>query len=206
MGGNLRAALVLSPHVDDEVLGCFSFLNRDCHVVFGGIEDRPSVAVRTKELAASSEALGFSYEELSQPVNAYSPTALLPLFESIINERQPSTVLIPAPSYNQDHRAFYEAGMIAVRPHDQNHRVDRVLVYEQPHSMIWPLTDDPFRPSVFVPIDAEAKLVAYERYASQVRGHRSPDTVRALAQLRGAHIGEPAAEAFELRRQVLSAP
>lgn len=203
MGKKRVAALVLSPHVDDEVLGCYSFLNPDCHVVFGGIEDRPSVAIRTEELAASSEALGFSYEELAQPVNAYSSTALLPLFESIINNRRPSTVLLPEPSYNQDHRAFYEAGMIAVRPHDQNHRVDRVLVYEQPHSLIWPLDNDTFRPSVFVPIHAEAKVAAYERYASQVRGHRSPDTVRALAQLRGAHIGEPAAEAFELRRQIV---
>lgn len=198
------AVVVLSPHVDDEVLGCFSFLSSHCHVVYGGIEDRPSIAVRTAELLESSEALGFSHEELSQPVNEFSPTALLPQFEAIINERRPTTVLIPAPSYNQDHRAFHEAGLIAVRPHDQNHRVDRVLLYEQPHSMIWPLQHDTFQPSVFAPIDVEAKIVAYQRYASQVRGHRSPDTVRALAELRGAHIGEPAAEAFELRRQVVN--
>lgn len=198
--------VVLSPHVDDEALGCFAFLGPTTHVVFGGIEDRPSIEVRTEELRASAQALGFSYEDLAQPVNNFAPNALIALFEAAINERKPNTVLLPAPSYNQDHRAFYEAGLIALRPHDQNHRVDRVLIYEQPHSLIWPITNESFRPSVFAPIDAEAKVAAYERYGSQVRGHRSPETVRALATFRGAHIGEPAAEAFELLRQVVNTP
>ena len=59
---------------------------------------------------------------------------------------------------------------------------------------------------MFVEIDAEAKLAAYARYASQVRGHRSPECVRALAALRGAAIGRPAAEGYRALRIVRSVP
>ena len=198
------STIIFAPHVDDEVLGCFSFLEPSTHVVFGGVEDRPSLDVRLAELESSAEALGFSYNNLGHEVNRYESQALISPFDEAINEAHPDTVLIPEPSYNQDHRAVFEAAMVAVRPHDHNHRVDRVLLYEQPHSVMWPLSDTIASPNVFVPIDIEAKLVAYQRYASQVRGHRSFDTVRALAGLRGSQIGSLAAEAFTLKRLVVT--
>ncbi len=196
------AILVLAPHVDDEVLGCFSFLGTDTHVVYGGIEDRPSVEVRMAERDESAAALGFSHETLEQAVNHYDANELIGLFERCIATKTPHTVLFPVASYNQDHRAFHDAAVIATRPHDSNHRVDRVLLYEQPHSFLWPRTSPNQEPNLFVPIDVDEKLTAYRRYRSQVRGHRSEEVVRALAVLRGASIGEPAAEAFYIKRQV----
>jgi N-acetylglucosamine malate deacetylase 1 len=194
--------LVFAPHVDDEVLGCFAFLTRGTHVVHGGIEDRPSTEIRQSELEESAAALGFSFGDLKQPVNAYRSSDLIPGFEAAIDELRPHTVLIPEPSYNQDHRAVYDAAIVATRPHDTNWRVDRVLIYEQPDSVVWRHSSVEM-PSVFLPIDVEAKVSAYHRYFSQLRGHRSPELVRTLASLRGAQIGVPAAEAFHCRRLVL---
>ncbi len=194
--------LILAPHIDDEVLGCFAFLSADAHVLFAGVEDRPSTEVRKAEVAASASQLGFAYSMLDNPVNNFAAAELIGSFEEAINRLKPHTVLIPDSSYNQDHRAVFDAGIVATRPHDQNWFVPEVLVYEQPHSVVWP-SHRAETPNVFHEIDIEAKLHAYSLYGSQVRGHRSPETVRALAALRGSHIGVAHAEAFHARRIVL---
>jgi hypothetical protein len=51
-------------------------------------------------------------------------------------------------------------------------------------------------------LDIEKKLLAYKMYNSQIRGHRSFETVEALARLRGAHICVPFAEAYFAKRIV----
>ncbi len=195
------STLVFSPHVDDEVLGCFAVLNSSTHVLFGGVEERPTIprSTRLHELNNSSTHLGFSWTLLDNTVNAYTASALISPMEELIDLHKPQTVLIPEPSYNQDHRAFYDAGLVATRPHDTLWMVPEVLIYEQPHSVMWPHTQQPL-PNVFVPIDIQAKLDAYARYASQVRGHRSPETVAAMAALRGAQAGVSHAEAYQARR------
>ena len=199
-------ALILSPHVDDEVLGCFAFLRPGTHVVFGGLESREGmpVSLRLAELEASAAALGFTWELLGNTVNAYDSNDLVGPFERAIAARRPATVLLPEPSYNRDHRETFDAGLIATRPHDVLPRVDEVLAFEQPHAVLWPRGGAP-EPTVYVEIDAAAKLVAYARYASQVRGHRSPECVAALAALRGAAIGRPAAEGYRALRIVRGA-
>ncbi len=195
--------LIFSPHVDDEVLGCFAFLNEHCHVLYGGVEDRPLIprAQRLEELADSAQHLGFSWTLLENPVNQFDAASLISPMEGLITQYKPHTVLLPEPSYNQDHRAFYDAAMVACRPHDTLPLVPEVLIFEQPHSVMWPHAQQP-EPTLFVPIDIAAKLAAYARYGSQIRGHRSPATVAALAALRGAQIMTPHAEAYQARRLV----
>jgi len=201
------SVLILSPHIDDEVLGCFAFLVPGTHVVFAGVESRPGMpaSLRIQELESSAAALGFTWTLLDNPVNAYDSAGLVTPFEQAIVAHRPTTLLLPEPSYNRDHRQVHDAALIAARPHDTLPRVDEVLVYEQPHAVLWPHGATP-EPCVFVSIDVQAKLQAYARYASQVRGHRSPECVRALAVLRGAAIGCPAAEGYRALRIVRSAP
>jgi len=195
--------LILSPHIDDEVLGCFSFLEKGTFVLFGGVESRPGnpASERMEELDASTSALGFDYSVLDNTVNAYDAKQLITPFEQAIQRIRPATVLLPVPSYNQDHRAFNDAALVATRPHDTLFRVNRVLAYEQPHTQIWPYAQLA-PPAYHRPIDIAEKMVAYQRYASQVRGHRSPDTVAAMAAMRGAEIGVRHAEAFHVLRWV----
>ncbi len=195
--------LIFSPHVDDEVLGCFAFLNEHCHVLYGGVEERLNIsrAQRLEELADSTQHLGFSWTLLENSVNQFNAASLIGPMEALITQYKPRTVLLPEPSYNQDHRAFYDAAMVACRPHDTLPLIPEVLIYEQPHSVIWPHTQQP-EPTLFIAIDIDAKLAAYARYSSQIRGHRSPATVAALAALRGAQIMTPHAEAYQTRRLV----
>lgn len=197
--------LIFSPHIDDEVLGCFSWLKPSTLVLIAGVEDRPDIpkTMRIAELTAASERLGFLWQLLENTVNQYQSNQLIASFEAAINKHRPLRVLIPEPSYNQDHRAVYDASIVATRPHDTNWLVKEVLIFEQPHSVMWRHAPQP-EPNYFVEIDIEEKLAAYALYTSQIRGHRSPATVAAMAQLRGAQINATHAEAFYAKRVVNS--
>ena len=196
--------VVLSPHADDEVLGCFSFLSPSCRVVYLGIEDRSYVSrdERIREVSDSAAKSGFQWEALNHPVNCYRVPDLIPDLERIIQESKPDTVLLPQPSYNQDHRAVYDAAITALRPHDQNWYVKNVLVFEQPDSLLWPHGGE-VEPNYFQAISIKDKLHSYSLYTSQVRPHRSPELVSAIAQLRGAQAGLPFAEGFTVKRMVV---
>lgn len=199
--------LIFSPHVDDEVLGCFAWLKPGTHVLYGGVEERTTISreTRLRELDTAAEKLGFEWTLLDNTVNQYVAHSLISHMEDAINSCKPTTVLIPEPSYNQDHRAFYDAAVTATRPHDVNWQVAQVIVFEQPHSVLWPHQQQP-EPNYYIEIDIDEKLAAYALYVSQVRGHRSPETLTALATLRGAQINKPHAEAFFARRIVAAMP
>src|SRR5262249_26012827 len=103
-------------------------------------------------------------------------------------------------SYNQDHRTVNQACFTALRQHDRNFFVPRVLIYEEPDCFLWEV--EPFRPNYFLPVDIDRKLAGYALHASQVREHRSPDVLRSMAALRGAQSHLPFAEAFHILRWV----
>lgn len=197
------ASLVIAPHVDDEVLGCASILSPSCHVYFCGVEAFREVgrSERLEEAEAAARLLGHSWEcDTDRTVNQYQEHELIVALEAVINRVKPLRVFIPYAGYNQDHRAVFNAAFVALRPHDRNHFVRQVLVYEAAHDVIW--VPRSIEVNYFVPLDIERKIEAYRCHRSQVRGMRSPDTLRAIAAVRGAAIGVPHAEAFQILRWV----
>jgi len=160
-----------------------------------------SVDARQAEIKAVSNFLGFKYEcNNNTLVNHYKETEFIDIFTDLFNKLKPERVFIPFPSYNQDHRTIYNAARIALRPHDKNFFVKRVLVYEQPHSYIW--EHKPFKANYFIPINIESKIKAYSLHKSQVRGMRSEELLRAMAKVRGAQANCENAEAFLIERWV----
>jgi len=200
--------LIIAPHIDDDILGCGGILDDKSFVLYCGVEDFHIVSreERISEANAAAEILGHSYKLLEgNTVNSYEVTDLLDTFSVHINNLKPSKVYIPYPSYNQDHRIVYEAAVTALRPHDINHFVKEVLVYEQPHVLFWDHTHTlgaQFKPNYFISIDIERKLAAYEAMKSQVRSFRRPEYVESLARLRGGQSRCEYAEAFYTLRIV----
>lgn len=219
--------LILSPHVDDDVLGCGGILDANTVTFYCGVDDLHHGATadqRFAEAMAVARRAGSRFywpreieswmrrpEAVAWPteraVNHYGErfAGLIADFEQVIVEERPEEVLIPWPSYNQDHRAVFEAARVALRPHDTVPFVPRVLIYEQPHVAMWDQGRAQFRPILYQPIDIEEKLARYECMPSQVRDFRSPATIRALAALRGAAARVPFAEAFGMLRWVRGA-
>ena len=194
--------VVFSPHVDDEVLGCFAWLGSDTHVVWFGVDEFHEVAAeeRMREAHAVANACGFTFTLCAGVVNHYQTRPVLEIAERMISELRPHTVLLPARSYNQDHRTVHDAAYTALRHHDRIPFVGRVLVYEQPHTLLWPT--ESFTPQLFVGIDLERKLETWRLHRSQNRAHRSADHIAQLASLRGRQADLPHAESFEVRRWV----
>jgi len=200
--------LVISPHIDDEILGCGGILDSDAAVLHCGIEDRSvtSAEVRLAEIQRAQEFLGFQMKLLRKNVvNNYHVPDLIPDFEKAINEHKPEVIYIPHPSYNQDHIATYEAALVALRPHDLNYFVKKVLIYEQPHVFLWDNThniNDSFKPNYFVSIDIDRKIKAYQMLESQIRSFRGTEILRNMASLRGYQSNQQYAEAYRILRWV----
>lgn len=199
--------LIIAPHADDDVLGCGGILDETCHIIYcgldeSGIENRPSKDSRMEEIHAVQEITNHTFDIFDNLVNRYSEYELIGQIEKIINSDEPDEVYVCHPSYNQDHRAVYNATMVALRPHDNNHFVKRVLLYEQPQVYFWNNTGREFNANYFVKIDIEKKIKVYETMKSQVRSFRSPEHLKANAKLRGGQSNCDYAEAFEIIRWV----
>jgi LmbE family N-acetylglucosaminyl deacetylase len=203
--------LIIAPHIDDEVLGCFSSIDSNTFILYCGMDEskikfdwvkqRPDSDIRLNELQTVQQELLFSYEILNNEVNNYVIQKLIPEFERIINKVQPDELYIPVPSYNQDHRVVYEAALTALRPHDINFFVKRVLVYEQIQDL-WNHNYHSFNPTFFRRLDIDKKIQIYNLMQSQVRAFRNDNMLHTLAELRGIQANIKYAEAFEVIRWI----
>lgn len=196
--------LIVSPHLDDEVLGCASFLDNTATVLYL-TELHPLFpnGLNISESKMVQKEAGFSSLRHQLPTNAVASvgeSALISLFEDAIVATEPSTVLLPFPSYNQDHRAVYECALTALRVHDRLPFVSRILVYEE--TDVWGTLRkvEQFRPTYFRTLDLDRKLALWSMYRSQQRGHRTHEDIRTIAHARGMQSHQQWAEAFEVLR------
>jgi LmbE family N-acetylglucosaminyl deacetylase len=202
--------LIVSPHADDEVLGCGGILNADSYVYYCGIDEsrvapdpdhRIPAAEREREVAAVAEFFGFRYEiNPDNKVNHFQVADLIESITDVIGRLRPSAIFIPHPGYNQDHQTVFSACQVALRPHDRNYFVKRVLVYEAICDFLW--SPSPFEPNYFVPIDIVRKTGGYALHKSQVRAMRSMEMITTHARNRGMMCQAEYAEAFRIQRWV----
>jgi N-acetylglucosamine malate deacetylase 1 len=225
--------LVVAPHADDEVYGCGGTMAKvkasggEVYAIVASVGDlhhygpgRSVVAGETRaaELRAALELLKVDgYEILFTDADSHLRLDTVPqrdlmaLLERCatyaIDKIRPTVLILPAPSYNQDHEALFRAGFAACRPHLREHKpfIDLVLTCDAPQ-LSWGV--DAFHPDFYVDISEYlgAKLDALACHTSQLRS--DPDlgslaNVERLARVRGAEVAVDAAEGFECLRIVL---
>ena len=225
--------LVIAPHADDEVAGAAGLMHRvkkaggKVYVVIASIGDLKHYdntggttkgATRRQELGEAMRFLKVDdYDILIEDDDLHLRLDSIPRRDLVnLIERegrlstdkiQPTMIVIPAPSFNQDHEAVYKAGLTACRPHLSTMKAFQrmVLVADAPQ-LAW--NHEAFHPNFYVDISdcLDVKLKAYRKHKSQLRPapHQGGvDALEMLAKTRGREISVDAAEAFECRRMVL---
>lgn len=225
--------LVVAPHADDETAGAGGLMARVKHaggrvyvmvVSTGDLEhfdnSKSKVKKRTRrdELAEAMKTLKVDdFEILLENSDLHLRLETLPRRDLVnLIERKgrlatekikPTMIVLPAPSFNQDHEAVFKAGLTACRPHLATMKSfqNLVLIADAPQ-LSW--NDRVFHPNLYVDISdfLETKLKAYSCHKSQLRP--SPhmggmDALKLLAETRGREISVKAAEAYECYRFVL---
>lgn len=131
-------------------------------------------------------------------LDAHSVGDILPRVEKCVRELNPSVILAPAVSKNQDHHFVNRLTHTLTRPY---FCAASVLAYEVDGEL-------DFRPNLFVRLDAseaQRKLRAIEAYLTQSAANRHPTSPRVqLAKMvvRGSACYADHAEAFQVIRLV----
>ncbi len=220
--------LVIAPHMDDEVLGCGGTIGRHVdegdHVsvcivanrAYGHIYD-PEAIEREKAAARAAQAV-LGYQDLifldcpDERLDARLIDLIVPL-EKVCQEARPHIAYVcHRGDMNQDHRAVFEAALVACRPYAASSPIRSLRAFEVPSSTDFapPYPDWTFAPNLYVDIAEHldkkiAALRCYEREMRTFPHPRSPEGLRVYAQKRGMEAGMPAAEAFSLIRELVPA-
>jgi len=213
---DLSPVLVLSPHLDDAALAMCGTLDelsvvhpKHNRIFFYSGCDHPGLDPQKqiqywKETKLFLDSVKCRASFTKNPsINSLAITA--PIVDYIneltdfVNSHKPNSIFIPATDYNSDHRFVYDIASTVIRPHDKNHYIPNVLLYEQMCTQQAPLHST-FMPSFFVPINIDEKLKLWSLFETQQRSYRSPEQIKAVAKLRGSQSNWPYAEAFQAVR------
>lgn len=222
--------LCVATHPDDEIIGVGGTLAK--HVAEGEEvyvsilseaeparydERTPEVEAKMKKrrecTRAACDRLGVeSVTFHGFPDNAFDDVPLLDLVQTVedqIAAYDPDVIYTHHyGDLNISHQLTCRAVITAARPLPDSN-VERILAYETLSTSEWslPHASNQFRPTVFVDIDdhLETKLDALSQHDMELEEHphpRSIENIRRNARLWGAKAGIPAAEPFELLREV----
>ena len=214
--------LILSPHPDDEILGCGGLMSKinkiggENHVVvftYGDAVDVPDI--RKQEFEKVMKYMNVSSHKCLYSNQFHLRLDQIPMFniiqeiEKILRAIRPTICAIPYPSFNQDHRVVYEAAIGALRIPSiigVNDSIN-VLIYEYPQ-IAWNVYSRAFEPNIFIDISDEIgqKLHAFNIYESQMKTQKhaiSSSGIQKLASMRGLSISEEYAEAYILKRGII---
>jgi len=218
--------LVISPHPDDETLGCggtilthkdmgdkiYWLITTNIDVKNGWNKD--IVEKRQKEIKAVAEMYGFEKTfKLDYPAAKLDTIPIQEIIESIskvIFEIKPEIIYLPNRSdVHTDHQITFKAAYSCTK----NFRypfIKKILMYETLSETEFApaLPENTFIPNVFVDITNyfEKKLEIFKIYKSEVMEEplpRSLDSIKALARYRGSQIGFEHAEVFMLIREIM---
>ena len=218
----MKKLFVVAPHPDDETLGTGGTIRRFADagwavtVLTVGAHMPPLYTSEThettvRESRAAQAVLGVSDSIfLDQPavyLNEMPVAELNAFILDPIESAAPDVLLVPFYDRHVDHRAIFDACMVAARPVGPGRNIKLVAAYETISETHWnaPHIGPNFTPNFCIDISKQidAKIEAVSCYASQMHefpGPRSIEALRALALFRGSQAGYAYAEAFHVLR------
>jgi len=213
-----RNILVISAHMDDEVLGCGGAILKHkaagdkvtvvfiAHRIYNHKFDKSKNAAERKDALKAKKILGYDnavFLDLNdEKLDACLQDIIIPL-EDQVKALKAEIVYLPfRQDNNQDHRAVFDAARVALRPATTPF-IKEVNMYEVSSSTEQspPLFETAFLPNFYIDIEPYINqkikgLLCYETEKRKYPHPRSKQALIALAQKRGTEIGYDYAEAF----------
>ena len=218
--------LVISPHPDDETLGCGGTILKHKDIgdkiywlIIANISvkngwDRDIVEERQKEIETVAEMYGFEKTfKLDYPTAKLDIIPIQEIIKSVskvILEIKPEIIYLPnRTDVHTDHQITFKAAYSCTK----NFRypfIKKILMYETLSETEFSpaLPENAFVPNVFIGITnyIEQKIEIMSIYKSEIMKYplpRSLDSIKALARYRGSQIGVEYAESFVLIREII---
>ncbi len=214
--------LVISPHMDDEVLGMGATIAKHVHVghevyvcfiahrVYTRKYDKEINLREVQHALDAKKILGYKESEFfnlnDERLDVAIQDILNPL-EKYVEKIKPEIVYSNFFGDNhQDHRAVFQAVRVAIRP-SARITPKTWMLYETPSSTDQSphIMESTFMPNHYVDIAEyiDKKITAYKCYETEKRNYphsRSEEALKIIAQKRGVEIGFKYAEAFMIMR------
>ena len=218
--------LVISPHPDDETLGCGGTILKHKDIgdkvywlIITNIDmkdgwDKDIVEKRQKEIETVAEMHGFEKTfKLDYPTAKLDTIPIQEIIESIskvIFEIKPEVIYLPNRSdVHTDHQITFKAAYSCTKNFRYSF-IRKILMYETLSETEFApaLPENTFIPNVFVDITKyfERKLEIFKIYKSELMKKplpRSLEVIEALVKYRGSQIGKKYAEAFILLKEII---
>ena len=219
-----KKVLILSPHADDEILGCGGFISKyskqnyhiNVLVLTNANKGAPEIYTPEeikklrKESKIANNFIGTKrlfFENLPAiNLNNYPVYKITNIIDKYIGDINPEIVLIPSINdIHDDHKIIFKAAKVAMRPNKISN-LRKILSYEVLSETEWNEDGKSFNPNYFVRLkksDIDNKVKAFLKYKSQVKKlphPRSKEAIVNLSRVRGGQAFVEYAEAFRVEK------
>lgn len=219
-----KKVLILSPHADDEILGCGGFISKyakknyhiNVLILTNANKGAPEIFSNKDIEKIRSEAkiankfIGTKklyFEELpSLNLNNYPFYKITNIINKYIKNINPEIVLIPSVNdIHEDHKIIFKAAKVSMRSNKKN-TLKKILSYEVLSETEWNENEKSFNPNYFVRLNKSEinnKVKAFLIYKSQVKKFphpRSKEAIFNLSRVRGSQAFMQFAEAFKVEK------
>ena len=219
-----KKVLILSPHADDEILGCGGFISKfakqnysiNVLILTNANKGAPDLYSAKKILEIRNESklanklIGTKklfFENLpALNLSNYPMYKISNIIHNYIISINPEIVLIPSSNdINDDHKIIFKCAKVALRPNKINH-LKKILSYEVLSETEWNENEESFNPNYYIRLsktDINNKVKAFLKYKSQVKKFphpRSKEGIINLSKVRGSQAYMEYAEAFRVEK------
>jgi len=219
-----KKILILSPHADDEILGCGGFISKysklkyliNVLVLTNANKGAPEIYSANQinkireEGKIANKLIGTKnlyFENLpALNLSNYPLYKITNIIDNYMSKIEPEIVLIPSSNdIHDDHKIIFKAAKVSMRSNKKSN-LKTILSYEVLSETEWNENEETFNPNYFVSLkksDINNKVRAFMKYKSQVRKYphpRSKEAILNLSKVRGSQVFMEYAEAFKVEK------